>query len=947
MRFLPVEKLYSLLRLRRGDTASVQNTAFSRVTHTAVWLLIKLGLYPLIITFSIWTLMASIIAFSNWSSLVERLKAHVKEQTGYVLTLNSNVSLSFYPQFNLTLSDIVVSKPENSVPLVYAPHITLKPDYLAILTGKIRVAAIDVDDAVVTLASHDAATNNWIRADQPLATTLQKAISQDYADLFDGYTLNFRKLDIKFLSGQTQDPVIRMYHAHRLELHADTLQGPYQFEGRLDESNLSLVVKGNLGRILEDTPAPLFASLRLNDGVDMALTGSYDAHNATLDAAVSGQLVDIVKPLQWLLGAHPFTTLLADTFKPVANGVVSGKVSTNNGAIALDNLEIKQQDTVALTASLSLDPGAVSVIRGSVSVPRLDVASLQFEGDGLRRMLLQENGDSIEQWLPYADVQADVTFNIAEVIRGEQKTAMPNVVLSAHQGILKIDGLQFDNLPGQNSLKLGLQFERDNQHNVIWHFSADSDGQDAQQFAALFLDSAKDDSFKQYINGAYKMNVMADVNNAMLSVREFSLHNNGIALLGQAQKSLKQEDADVGRLALRVDNLNMDVFSKTGNAGLVRYLTADYGPLTHNGVLCAVAFYNLTYGGKQIDELTATADLRPGHLDVQQFSLKQKDVTATGALRFSTEGLDSSFEGTINFGAVDIKTVLNALDIRLEDDTTNLAMENRISEEDKIYSFPSLLTYKGVLAVNAQQVLSNNKVLASNLTSSLQFGGGNVSINALKADVFDSNIDITGTIGLERPSLSFVFTLPNSDVRQALKTMLGIDEIYGRASMSGNISMGGVTYTQWKQSMQGAVNFISRGLILQGFDLLNFSRNVAQIDTLRELRRWTNAVLTSGETYVDYTAGAANIVQGELTLKNIQLQHPTFDKASVDLSLNLGSNKLKGDANFVVKLVTANSRQNGNISLHASLEGTATNPTAKWDIKPVEDFWEANFFKRQ
>lgn len=932
--------LFQLLRNVRMRLGTLMSAVLSSVlirtllTGRSYWpwarklgqLSVKLFLYPLIVSFSIWTLLAGAIYIGNWAKLIENIEHNIHQLTGYEIQISERVQLSFYPHLDLYLSDISVKKPDDQKSLLHIKNITLTPDYLALFSGNIRISSLRCRDAEITLRRTGESSPNWMPV---FATTTQidGSTNTQWKDLFADTVFELENATLRTETGDTQTPVLReitVPSAH----YSPVL---HKFGATLLRNNTTIRLFGDIRRATDTNPATLSLDISHADGALLQIQTLYDPTNQRWKGNLNGQWQANQTALWSFVSPYLSNTLAGLSTMTSDNGNIllssSLQYDVIGNKLSLDTIKWSTKP-YSILGNISLEPGFFTTINGQLIISEINLSNT----DALKNSLLQLQNlftkDGLAapvDWLPGRDWLGKVTLSAPAITIGDRRADV-NIGLEWHDGKTFTQSTAH-HLLGDETLSINgsLATSADTQQTLITDLTLNIKGQKTNASLVTALSQASTAS-----SNTYEAEIRINADRTMMTIPSATLHAGNVNISAQAQKIFT--DQSLNRAAIRLENLNLDQLLGNTQFDLHSLVL----PFTKDGLLASVMMVNSTYKSQPFESISATANFKEKTIAVNQLAFQSGANKGVMRLDLSNEGLESSFTTDITMESANTEFLKTMLGVNTALPIPSDAQTSPI----KIIDNPALSSYKGDAKLHITD-LKTPRFTIKNLHSDIGIQAGVATIRSLQADVFAGTIDMTGAIGLDRPYLNVSYTLPNADVRQTLQGLFGVDSVYGRASFSGALNMNGLTYQNWLESMQGVVNFISRGLVIQGFDLPGFATGVENIPSLRDLRNWMRTVLSSGETPIEYTAGKAIITQGTLQIENVPLLHPNLSSASMNVQLQLPTQQLKADYIFNVK---AGGSMEG-IRLTLSSSGDVTSAERKWNTQAVEKFWEDRFFK--
>jgi len=100
----------------------------------------------------------------SWNFLKPRITAGVEQATGREFFIAGDVELSLLPRPRITLHEVALANPSWAGPehLIEIARLRVAPDLLALLSGQVALARVDIDRPVLQLIEGDNGRANWV-----------------------------------------------------------------------------------------------------------------------------------------------------------------------------------------------------------------------------------------------------------------------------------------------------------------------------------------------------------------------------------------------------------------------------------------------------------------------------------------------------------------------------------------------------------------------------------------------------------------------------------------------------------------------------------------------------------------------------------------------------------------------------------------------------------------
>lgn len=168
------------------------------------------------------------------------------------------------------------------------------------------------------------------------------------------------------------------------------------------------------------------------------------------------------------------------------------------------------------------------------------------------------------------------------------------------------------------------------------------------------------------------------------------------------------------------------------------------------------------------------------------------------------------------------------------------------------------LQHEGFMFQNVKFLAKLERNLLSIQTLTFMHWGGSMSIN--------------GTIfGGQVPGMSLGFILASVDIKQMLESLIGVNTINGRTSISGTFDTSGVNLLSWVTQANAKMLFAGRGVAIQGLDVASVLSAVSASRTAADVFNSVNVSLSGGAG--EYTVdGAANLQRGVISMPGLSIR---------------------------------------------------------------------------
>ncbi|MCP5412748.1 MAG: AsmA family protein [Alphaproteobacteria bacterium] len=323
----------------------------------------------LVLVILVLAILPFVISVDTYRGAIERA-AH--DATGRTLKIAGPMRLTIFPEIGIAAEDVHFSNMAGG----HAPDMAsigamrLSVATLPLLTGKIRVSSITLDQPVINLEADAQGRTNWTFARQTdqgqTSRGLPKGLSFSGIDITNG--------EIHY----TDDATAKSLSLEALNLHADltTLDAPASVKGDLVYAAKKIDIEGRvetLQSLSEGAATKLALSLKSE-----LLNASFDGALAP-DRSLSGS-VNAGSPSARKLGAWLGKEM------PAGGGLgkmeISGKIAHSAGLTEFSGLKLAL-DQITATGSLSVETGGVRPrVTGQLAAGHLDLNPYMQMGGG-------------------------------------------------------------------------------------------------------------------------------------------------------------------------------------------------------------------------------------------------------------------------------------------------------------------------------------------------------------------------------------------------------------------------------------------------------------------------------------------------------------------------------------------------------------------------------------
>jgi len=357
----------------------------------------------------------------SWNLLKPRIKTAVEQATGRELFIEGDVELSLLPRPQMTLHEVALANPDWAGPehFIELDRLRVAPDLLALVTGQVALARVDIDNPEVRLVDRTQGPANWVLSGSSESQPADSSENQSDADPLPFHRVNVDDAEIRYRPTGSGEPLkMRMPSLQLLD------------DGEIADLDARLVVRDRDLKIRAQSDS-LFswgAGAETFEGdLDIRSPESRIESRFTLKKPVfpaEWQLwvdADIANVDRWLDLVPGFP---ATTIGPFA---IEARVARQGSVWTADELLVNAMDS-NIKADLEMETqGDVPALSGSVRSSMIDVAAL--------REALPSNQDSAPKGAPLPLPWILPTYSGSIDVAVQQIVGLARPISSARAGL--------------------------------------------------------------------------------------------------------------------------------------------------------------------------------------------------------------------------------------------------------------------------------------------------------------------------------------------------------------------------------------------------------------------------------------------------------------------------------------------------------------------------------
>lgn len=315
--------------------------------------------------FSIISILVVVIAgllvapsFIDWSKYSGQIKAQVEKSTGYKLELNGKISATILPTTQVTINNVGIDSAGAKGPVGFvgtAEKASVSVSLFPLLSGNIVVNDVTLIKPILTVKQQ--------KSDTPEQQQLNDLTNAD-ASTSGNSSVNNVQLDAVYIEEAqiTYQPLEGKAMAviiPKLSLNAQSLQGPFEFDGRIIYDTFDLNLDGKVGKMIDKEPFSIVANI---DGGAYALNYNGVVDATKDDPEVQGELSVNAKSIQSLANQFGAKDIKIKDQSFTLNGLIAGNaknIRLDNGQLSLGS--VKNKMPVKFNYAVEQQKGAVKV----------------------------------------------------------------------------------------------------------------------------------------------------------------------------------------------------------------------------------------------------------------------------------------------------------------------------------------------------------------------------------------------------------------------------------------------------------------------------------------------------------------------------------------------------------------------------------------------------------
>lgn len=251
------------------------------------------------------------------------------------------------------------------------------------------------------------------------------------------------------------------------------------------------------------------------------------------------------------------------------------------------------------------------------------------------------------------------------------------------------------------------------------------------------------------------------------------------------------------------------------------------------------------------------------------------DAETDTIVNISTQSQQRETNGTFMLAQSNTRTIAPS-DFSPDDATTQMDLEKNRSATTKDWSkelidMSWMEGFDGAFDISLRKLIHDDlEFEAIKMRASLS--NRSLTVQQVGFNYWGGNCELTGNLyGGKVPGLTLGFTLYNVELNDMLSSLMGYDNISGKASVSGTFSTSGVNYLSWLSQSEAKMTVSGRGVSVKGFNLAGVVNTVRVSRTAADVLNNVNRALVSGSTRMT-ADGVINVKNGVMRSPGITLR---------------------------------------------------------------------------
>ncbi len=881
----------------------------------------------LIAMFAVAALTAAPLILSMDGYKAELVKA-IKTATGLDAEVNGEVKVSFLPFPVIKVNNVSIANIDRaaSAYIFYVESISVDSSFKSVLTGKVELSTIQLDNPVLELEKLKDDTKNWQMVIDSIAKQETSAnVRLPDKIIINNGTIAYREKDKK----RTID-----YISARVT--ADSMAGPFALKGNFSSNEMVVKFDGKIGKFENGSESKFDLS---SDDFILKLTGKYqDGDNPGIVGEVDGGTSNLgsfvkiffdvdsafakIKSAEGLdiLGNFNITKKTA-TFTDVAMTSDSIKGRANIDALIGGKNEVVQWDVEVNVDKIDFDK-----LAGEADKPKAD--EVDYYASTLNTTSISDYKFDIPQ-----NLNTLLTISIAEMTYNTQKVVDLKLDADIFSGKAIINSFSAA-LPGNSKVEFSGSVDNNGTRPLLSGLVSSSGA--SLRTVLTWLDTDLEFIPKGQM-GEYLFTSNLKMTPQKMDVSNIHLSADKTLITGDV--SMRPARAvPVINAALKVDRLDFDRYNFTPNINktvsdffsnvAAQNLENSWLYMLGTRIDLSVDASELTYNKNKIDNAFFSVIISKGTFSLQRFMIHSEVATLDANARIDIVSERPSVELNISSSNFD-----TALFVRDEESAKEKVAKVAWEWPNKPFNLLGLDRFDGKTNIIFNS-FKHKDIDLKNVSLDGVLEKQVISFSQANAELLGGKFVMKGSLGVnaKNPSFGLSMVLSNIDFKPFLDLFTDGIETSGKFFFSGTAKTFGPTPLKWINELTVDGKIVGRNISVNKFDLNSIVTKAGQVYSAIDMDAIVKKALTEGVTIFDTVEGTVTTGAGVLKGPGFKVATKTT-RGVLAGNVSLVNGDLKGGANLMFR-----PEADKQVVLGVNLGGTAANVQRTLDTSQLESY---------
>lgn len=834
-------------------------------------------------------------SFIDWNRYKDQITEQIANASGYRVQIKGDMQAAFLPYPHVRLNDVSFDSADLEGPVSFEGSMdsaSVSLAFMPLVSGNVAVSDITLISPVITILEQQYTAPPSNQAEQaPIVG--QDGETMTSAIQLDRFYVEKAQITYKPLQGEAMSLGVPA-----LELQADTLFGPYVFDGQVVYNDMTVSLDGKAGQYSKTEAMPLTLSVAM-DALNLAYSGIVDMSGDAME--LQGEIEAGTQSIQKLaLQAGTNTLPLKDQGFTIG-GLLTGSAESlqlQNGTFSLGDAK----GSVKLAAD-NLDADTKTVTMGLDFSTALDLDALmtasKISGSAAKASRTNEGGESDYRFLPEtiempAGIKADINITAPRVIYKGQ--TLDTVTVNADLNGNDVAGaINIVALPGGGSVdaKASLGAESTSRNggtgaivfaNPALSLSGDFSVQSLQTVMVDWLQLAEADMFANprmpsMVSGAIKGRVQG--RNATLSSTSLTLGEYDIRDLSMDYQNAAEPEID-----LSIGNFEGATLKASGTLDQSQGVQVS---LSHPNAARFLAIFNPNQDSSPaLDKPFSFSGLvlkNEDIINVSEMQAKIGTIDASGTVIANMGGEVPAIDADLTFGNLDTRALMGggqkqSAATRAGSGQSDSSARAAASPWTRDAIDTSMLRSMNLdLDAKAQQLV-HGPWLVQEPVIDITVQDGVLAINSIAGTLFDGKLNLNGQVeAVEEgkplsPKLSM--NADNVDLSRLVQAALAQTQqrVNGTGSFTMDLTTSGLSSSALVYGLTGDGSIETSDLTIYGLDLAKVTEALSD-ESLTDLAAVIRSAFQSGQTQFLPVSHPITIREGTMPVNDFKLVSET------------------------------------------------------------------------